>query len=87
MFKVQNKSCSTCIFNKNSPLNLAKLVKEALENDGFRICHHSKDVCCRGFWNKFKNDFNLGRISQRLNSVEFVNIDIYKEVNPNENIG
>ncbi len=78
MFKVQSKSCSTCIYRKDSPLDLKKLEREAARVDGHRICHHSKDVCCRGFWNKHKNDFNLGRIAQRLNAVQFVEVDILK---------
>ncbi len=75
MFKVQKKQCSTCIFRKGSPLDVSRLVREALSKDSYRICHHSKDVCCRGFWNKYKDHFNLGRIMQRLNAVQFVTVD------------
>lgn len=75
MFKVQKKSCSTCIYRKDSPLDLRMLEEQAARKDGHRICHHSDDVCCRGFWNKHKNDFNLGRIAQRLGMVEFVAVD------------
>jgi hypothetical protein len=45
---------------------------------GHRICHHSKDACCRGFWNAHKDEFQMGQIAQRLNMVEFVNVDILK---------
>lgn len=41
----------------------------------YRICHHSNDVCCRGFWDRHKNEFQLGQIAQRLGMVEFVNVD------------
>lgn len=42
---------------------------------GHRICHHSKDVCCRGFWNKHKDHFDAGQLAQRLGLIEFVNVD------------
>lgn len=46
---------------------------------GYRACHHSNgDICCRGFWNRHKNDFSLGQLAQRLNLVKFVKIDILK---------
>jgi hypothetical protein len=39
---------------------------------GYRICHHSEDVCCRGFWNRHSEHFTLGQIAKRLGMVEFV---------------
>ena len=79
MFKVQSKRCATCIFNSNSPLDLAELLSEVADDHGgftgHRVCHHSDDVCCRGFWDKYKNDFQLGQVAQRLNMVEFVDVD------------
>ena len=42
---------------------------------GHRICHNSKDVCCRGFWDRHKDEFPLGQIAQRLGIVEFVEVD------------
>lgn len=81
MFKVQKKQCSTCIYRKNSPLDIQKLEAQVKDEHGFfkghRVCHHSKEVCCRGFWNKHKDKFQVGQIAQRLNCVEFVNIDIF----------
>lgn len=79
-FKVQAKQCKTCIYKKCSPLNLAKLEAEIADPHdcgfvGHRICHHSKDVCCRGFWNKWKNHFPMGQIAQRLGFVRFVTVD------------
>jgi hypothetical protein len=79
--RVQAKQCETCIYGPNNRLDLKKL-----ENDirdprmkghfvGFRICHHSSDVCCRGFWDRHKDHFDAGQIAQRLNIVQFVNID------------
>lgn len=76
MFKVKSKQCETCIYRKDSPLDLKKLENDVRDTyggfKGHRICHHSEDVCCRGFWNRHNNEFNMGRIAQRLNMVEFV---------------
>ena len=79
MFKVQRTMCSTCIYKPDCPLDLAKL--EAAVADGYggfkahRICHHSNDACCAGFWAAHKDDFQLGQIAQRLDAVEFVSED------------
>jgi hypothetical protein len=77
--KVQAKSCRTCIYRKDSPFDLSSL--EGMVRDehigftGHRICHHSDDACCRGFWNRHKDAFPAGQIAQRLGLVEYVNHD------------
>lgn len=78
-FKVQAKACTTCIYKADSSLDITRL--EAQVRDpymgfkGHRICHHSGDACCRGFWNRHKDEFPAGQIAQRLNLVEFVEED------------
>jgi hypothetical protein len=83
MFKVQRKLCATCIYRPESPLDLAKLEADVADRYGgfrcHRICHHSKDVCCRGFWEVHKDEFPMGRIAQRLGMVEFVDVDTLKK--------
>ena len=40
-----------------------------------RICHSQKrtgKVCCRGFWNRHKDEFAAGQIAQRLDLVAYV---------------
>jgi hypothetical protein len=80
MFRVQSKPCQTCIYRSDSSLDIKKLEDQIRDPHmgfkGHRICHHSKDACCRGFWQRHKNKFQLGQIAQRLNIVEFVNDDI-----------
>ncbi len=82
MFKVQKNACSTCIYRKDSQLDIKKLEADVADKyggfKGHRICHHSKDVCCRGFWNRHRNKFALGQITQRLKAVVFVEVDIRK---------
>lgn len=86
MFKVQKHQCETCIYRKSSPLDLKHLEKQIADEyggfTGHRICHHSKDVCCRGFWNKHQDEFQMGQIAKRLNMVEFVDVDILKLKTP-----
>ena len=82
-FKVQAKMCSSCIYRPDSPLDLKKLEDQVRDKyvgfKGHRICHHSTDVCCRGFWNEHKDKFPLGQIAQRLGFVEFVKVDTIGE--------
>lgn len=76
-FRVQKRACSSCIYRKDSTLDLAKLEADVADRfggfRGHRVCHHSKDACCRGFWNRHKDKFAMGQIAQRLGMVEFVN--------------
>jgi hypothetical protein len=76
MFKVQRKTCETCIYRKDSPLDLKKLENEIRDPTmgfkGWRVCHHSDDVCCHGFWRQHKDEFAVGQIAQRLGLVEYV---------------
>lgn len=78
--------CVTCIYRPDSTLDLAKLENDVRDNyggfRGHRICHHSKDVCCRGFWERHKDRFAAGQIAQRLNFVEFVDVDTLSKNSP-----
>lgn len=85
-FRVQAKACSTCIYRKDSPLDLKKLEADVSDGRGgftkHRLCHHAnaKDpACCRGFWNRHKDKFPGGQIAQRLNMVVFVTVDVLKK--------
>ena len=68
--------CDTCIYRTNSPLDLKRLEDEVRDPhmgfNGFRVCHHHGSACCRGFWNRHKNEFPTGQIAQRLNAVVLV---------------
>ena len=75
-FQVQQKPCLTCIYRKDSPLDLKTLEAQVADRfggfKGHRICHHSDSACCRGFWNRHKDKFAAGQIAQRLDLVVFV---------------
>jgi hypothetical protein len=80
MLKVQRRMCATCIYRPDSPLDLKKLEDDVRDPHmgfkGHRVCHHSTDVCCRGFWEAHKDEFPAGQIAQRLKLVQFVDVDI-----------
>jgi hypothetical protein len=85
MFRVQKKLCSTCIYRPDSKLDLAKLEDDVRDPHvgfaGFRVCHHAPEhmnVCCRGFWNAHKDEFQAGQIAQRLGVVVFIEVDRFK---------
>lgn len=78
-FLVMRRMCKTCIYRKDSPLDLARLEADVADKyggfKGFRICHHSPrrtKICCRGFWNRHKWKFAAGQIAQRLNLVTYM---------------
>lgn len=79
VFKVQARMCATCIYRPDSALDIKKLEDDVRDHyigfKGHRICHHSVDACCRGFWDRHKNSFPAGQIAQRLKLVEFVDVD------------
>ena len=72
-FRVRATSCATCIYRKDSPLDLEALEKEVRDAHGgfdrYRICHHSETLCCRGFWNRHRDAFTIGQLAQRLGQV------------------
>lgn len=80
-FKVQRTRCSTCIYRKDTVLDLKRLEDEVRDRHmgfkGYRACHHARsgDVCCRGFWDQHRDKFALGQIAQRLGMIEFVTVD------------
>lgn len=81
MFRIQATQCATCIYRPESPLDIEALETAIADPHGgflgHRICHHSDDVCCAGFWARHKDDFPLGQIVQRLGMVEKVTVDTF----------
>jgi hypothetical protein len=85
-FLVMASLCKTCIYRKT----WAGTPVEALEDQvrethrgatgfkGFRICHSQKrggKACCRGFWNRRRDQFAAGQIAQRLGLVAYAEPD------------
>lgn len=89
MFKVQARLCASCIYRKDSPLDLARLEGQIADPHmagyfvTYRACHHAPPgsaICCRGFWNAHKDHFTGGQLAQRLGCVEYVEVDWLKDV-------
>lgn len=90
-FQVQKRMCKSCIYRPECALDIKKLEDQVREKvrgqsvdffKGYRECHHAETgsgVCCRGFWERHKDQFQLGQVAQRLDLVEYVEIDIMKE--------
>lgn len=83
-FKVQHDPCSSCIYRGDSPLEIEELERQIVDPhggfNGWRICHHSEDACCSVFWKRHKDEFQAGQIAQRLGLVEYVEIDVLKDL-------
>ena len=85
-FNVQKKMCTTCIYKKPHRLDINKLEDDVRDPNmegyfsGFRVCHHSEDVCCRGFWNRHNDKFQAGQMAQRLKLVKYVIVDTLKHL-------
>ena len=81
---VRSSRCRTCIYGKNCPIRRtvadleAEIADPHLEGHfaGYRVCHHTKSACCRGFWNRHKDRFDAGQLAQRLGLVVFTNEDL-----------
>jgi hypothetical protein len=83
MLRVQRRQCATCIFRPEywKPADLAALLDEIRDPrmdgffEGYRVCHHSDDAVCAGFWARHRDHFTLGQMAQRLGVVELVDDD------------
>lgn len=82
MLRVQRRQCATCIYRPDSPLDLTAL-EDAIRDPrmeghfkGSRICHHSKDAVCAGFWARHKDHYDAGQLAQRLSLVVLVDDDV-----------
>ena len=74
-FNVRKRPCRTCGYRKNSGLDVEKMEstfkKEGNDFVEWLKCHTELDqgkggICCRGFWNKNKHNFPLGKIVMEL---------------------
>ena len=70
VFAVRATMCPSCIYRKESPLDLAKLEAEVIDGYGgvnaYRICHHH-----RGFWNRHWTKYAPARLAVRFGLVKF----------------
>lgn len=76
MFKVAESQCNQCLFSQNRIVrdeDKQQILAECKARDAHLICHKAKDVCCRGFYQRFST--NLIRIAGRLGVIRFVKVE------------
>lgn len=88
-FQVYEKRCDQCLFSDN------KVVEEQRKSELIAYCndmktpthfichkstiHDNGNVCCRGFWDKFKDSNPKLIIMEKIGRVEFVPLPIAQE--------
>jgi hypothetical protein len=78
---VQQRPCKSCIYRKDSGLDLTRLEAQIADEHmpgffkGHRVCHHSRNAVCAGFWRRHRDKFTLGQLAQRLGWVRLVHDD------------
>jgi hypothetical protein len=83
--KVQRHQCETCIYKSGLSWPIEEYenaIRDPHMNgffSGHRICHHSDEAICAGFWARHKDHFTLGQLAQRLGLVEKIDHDKSKE--------
>ena len=86
-FVVRRTRCASCIYRKDSPLDLERLEAEVRDPYGgfwnHRTCHHTRAACCRGFWNRHKDGFQAGQVAQRFGLVIETDEDLYPTLEKN----
>ncbi len=87
-FKVCAIRCDECLFSPErivSSKRMKQVIDACLKDDTFFVCHkfatqgdegvHGEQVCCKGFWDTFKNDVLITRVAQMCHVVEFVEVE------------
>ena len=82
--KVRKKQCSSCIYFPQWEWDIERLEDACKDAHGhfeyYRQCHHhDDDVCCRGFYNRHKDNCTNLQLAQRLGVIEFVGPNPQKE--------
>lgn len=81
---VCDRKCSTCIFGPNTPLRnktaLQQHISKCESKDAPAECHHGTfnelHIKCRGFYNRFSEQYALFRLGRVLNRIVFVDPDV-----------
>ena len=77
-FEVRKTMCSSCIYGPKVPADFRQGLEDEIKDrfgffNSYRACHHhtGDTKCCRGFWERHKDRFQMGQVAQRLNAVVF----------------
>jgi hypothetical protein len=81
MLKIQRKQCNQCLFSGRrivSPARKREVVEECLKYETFFTCHKGSiagvNACCKGYWDRYHESFQLGQLAARLGWIEWVDI-------------
>jgi hypothetical protein len=82
MFQVYKKRCDECLFSDNKIVvdeTKQTIIDACIAKNTHFICHkssiHNDDqVCCRGFYDQFKNQISKLMMARGLGVVEFIDL-------------
>lgn len=89
MFSVCATQCDECLFSKHRLVSAERrkeIIAECLQqgNEKYFRCHKDmftgKPVCCRAFYDLYGDRVSIIQIAQRLQCIEFVDIDTFAEM-------
>ncbi len=85
-FQVAHERCNQCLFTRQkivSNKRRKQIIQEALRKDTFFVCHKATiighHICCRSFYDIYRNDVLITRLAQLFNIVEFIDIEQLQE--------
>jgi hypothetical protein len=82
MFQVYNKRCDQCLFSDVKIVDeerAQEIISHCSKRGTYFICHKSSihnngNVCCKGFWDGFKDNIAHLQIAQCYELVEFIDL-------------
>lgn len=73
--KVYKSCCKNCLFSSDALVSkerVKQIIEDCKKNQTYFICHKSKDVCCKSFYDKLGPVSEMIRIAERMNMVEHI---------------
>lgn len=78
MIKVRSERCDQCLFGPNKIIDdeaKADVIEKCIKAEVWFVCHKSTQVgemiCCKGYWDIYKNDVVSLRVAQMYGQYEF----------------
>jgi len=74
---VRRTQCPTCIYKPESGFDIEVLEAQCRDQfdhyHSYRICHYHEQACCRGFWDRHRDNCTVTQIAQRLGLITITN--------------
>lgn len=79
IFEVCARRCDQCLFSPNKIVDdkrKKEVIKESLDANSYFTCHKSdgRSLCCKGFFDKYKDTSMVIILAQVLNLVRYEEI-------------